>query len=124
VDDLVDGLVRLMNSEDSVTGPVNIGNPVEFTMLELARQVIEKTKSTEQLEYSELPVDDPKQRQPEISMAREMLGWEPKVSLSDGLEATIAYFRSLLGEPAQRGHQTGSSNGCKDPCHHQRIIFR
>jgi UDP-glucuronate decarboxylase len=95
VDDLVDGLVRLMNSEDCVTGPVNIGNPVEFTIAELARQVVEKTGSNAQLEYLDLPADDPKQRRPDISKARELLGWEPGVPLGEGLERTIAYFRSL-----------------------------
>jgi len=94
VDDLIDGLIRLMNSPDQVTGPVNLGNPVEFTISELARQVIEKTGSSSTLDYFELPEDDPRQRQPDISKARELLGWEPKVSLSDGLESTIAYFRS------------------------------
>jgi UDP-glucuronate decarboxylase len=83
-----------MNSPDQVTGPVNLGNPVEFTISELARQVIEKTGSSSTLDYFELPADDPRQRQPDISKARELLGWEPKVSLSDGLESTIAYFRS------------------------------
>jgi UDP-glucuronate decarboxylase len=95
VDDLIDGLVALMNSPDSVTGPVNLGNPVEFTIGELARHVLEKTGSKAQLEYCDLPADDPKQRQPDISKARELVGWEPKVALGDGLEMTIAYFRSL-----------------------------
>lgn len=95
VDDLIDGLVRLMDSADSVIGPVNIGNPLEFTIGELARQVVEKTGSDSPLEYCELPADDPKQRKPDISKARELLGWEPNVPLSEGLDRTIAYFRSL-----------------------------
>jgi UDP-glucuronate decarboxylase len=100
VDDLIDGLVRLMNSADSITGPINIGNPVEFTMIELARQVVEKTGSKAQLEYLDLPPDDPKQRRPDITKARELLGWKPQVPLDEGLERTIAYFRSL---PEMRG---------------------
>jgi UDP-glucuronate decarboxylase len=95
VDDLIDGLVRLMNSADSVTGPVNMGNPVEFTIADLARQIVEKTGSRAQLEYRELPADDPKQRRPDISKARDLLGWEPKVALEEGLKQTIAYFRSV-----------------------------
>jgi UDP-glucuronate decarboxylase len=100
VDDLIDGLVRLMNSADSITGPINIGNPVEFTMIELARKVVEKTGSKAQLEYLDLPPDDPKQRRPDITKARELLGWKPQVPLDEGLERTIAYFRSL---PEMRG---------------------
>jgi UDP-glucuronate decarboxylase len=95
VDDLIDGLVRLMNSADSVTGPVNMGNPVEFTIADLAGQIVEKTGSRAQLEYRELPADDPKQRRPDISKARDLLGWEPKVALEEGLKQTIAYFRSV-----------------------------
>jgi UDP-glucuronate decarboxylase len=95
VDDLIDGLVRLMNSADSITGPINIGNPVEFTMVELARQVVEKTGSKAQLEYLDLPPDDPKQRRPDITKARELLGWEPQIPLDEGLDRTIAYFRSV-----------------------------
>jgi UDP-glucuronate decarboxylase len=95
VDDLIDGLVRLMNSADSVTGPVNMGNPVEFTIADLARQIVEKTGSRAQLEYREHPADDPKQRRPDISKARDLLGWEPKVALEEGLKQTIAYFRSV-----------------------------
>jgi UDP-glucuronate decarboxylase len=95
VDDLIDGLVRLMNSADSVTGPVNIGNPVEFTIAELARQVVEKTGAKAPLEYLDLPPDDPKQRRPDITKARELLGWEPEVPLDQGPDWTIAYFRSL-----------------------------
>ena len=93
VEDLIDGLIRLMETEDSVTGPVNLGNPVEFTMNALAELVIELTGSQSQIEYRPLPADDPKQRQPDITLARVMMGWEPKVPLHAGLERTIAYFR-------------------------------
>lgn len=96
VSDLIDGLVRLMNSEPGFTGPVNIGNPVELTIKELATRVIEKTGSKSELVYRPLPSDDPVQRQPDITVARDKLGWEPKVSLNDGLDPTIAYFDARL----------------------------
>lgn len=96
VDDLVDGLIRLMNSDPQITGPINLGNPVEFTIRELAEQVIELTGSTSKIIKKPLPVDDPRQRQPDISKAREHLGWEPTVELRDGLQRTIAYFDKLL----------------------------
>ncbi|CAN5234582.1 SDR family oxidoreductase [soil metagenome] len=98
VDDLVEGLIRLMNSTDEVTGPVNLGNPNELSVRELADFVIEKTGARVELERCDLPVDDPRQRQPDIGRARELLGWEPTVALEQGLERTIAYFRDLLGE--------------------------
>jgi len=93
VDDLVDGLVRLMASPDEFTGPVNMGNPVEFTILELARKVIELTGSKSRIEAKPLPSDDPKQRQPDIALAKQKLGWAPKIALADGLPKTIEYFR-------------------------------
>ena len=93
VDDLIDGLVRLMGSEPSFTGPVNIGNPNEFTIRELAEKVIEMTGSKGGLVTRPLPQDDPRQRQPDITLARDKLGWEPKVMLDQGLQATIDYFR-------------------------------
>jgi UDP-glucuronate decarboxylase len=96
VDDLIDGLVRLMDTTDEVTGPVNIGNPNEFSMRELADLVIEKTGSSGGTTFAPLPSDDPKQRQPDITLARELLGWEPRVALNDGLDQTIGYFRELL----------------------------
>lgn len=96
VDDLIEGLVRLMDSPDDVTGPVNLGNPVEFTMIDLARAVIRLTGSKSELEYAPLPQDDPRQRRPDISLARQLLDWQPSVELDDGLERTIAYFRSLM----------------------------
>jgi UDP-glucuronate decarboxylase len=96
VDDLIDGFLRLMNSPDEFAGPVNLGNPVEFNMVELAEQVKEATNSTSEIKYEPLPEDDPKQRQPDISLAKEMLDWEPKVQLKEGLKKTVEYFAGLL----------------------------
>ena len=96
VDDLIEGLVRLMASPDDFTGPVNLGNPVEFTMLGLAQAVLDLTGSLSQLENRPLPKDDPRQRQPDIGLARQILGWEPTVPLEEGLRKTIAYFRDLM----------------------------
>jgi UDP-glucuronate decarboxylase len=95
VDDTVEGLVRLMESADEVTGPINIGNPNEMTIRELAEQIVAKTGSKASFELLDLPADDPKQRQPDITRAREVLGWEPTVPLDLGIEKTIAYFREL-----------------------------
>lgn len=97
-DDLIDAFVRIMTTPDEFTGPVNIGNPVEFTIKELAEIVIELVGSKSKLIFKPLPSDDPTQRQPDITLAREVLKWEPKISLRDGLEKTIAYFDSLLLE--------------------------
>ena len=94
VDDLIEGMIRLMDSPAAVTGPINIGNPGEFTMLELAEQVIALTGSRSAIEHRPLPQDDPKQRRPDITKAKGLLGWEPTVPLRDGLERTIHYFRS------------------------------
>jgi len=96
IDDLVEGFVRLMATDQSVTGPVNLGNPGEFTMLELAEKVLEITGSSSALEHRPLPDDDPKQRQPDISRAKEILDWAPTIQLEDGLKPTIEYFDSLL----------------------------
>ena len=96
VDDLVDGLLRLMRTNRSVTGPINLGNPTEFTILELAEQVLEATGSTSRIERKPLPVDDPRQRQPDITKARDQLGWQPRVALKEGLQRTIEYFDDLL----------------------------
>jgi len=96
VDDLIEVITRMMNSERGFTGPVNIGNPVEHTMLQLAERVIELVGGKSKLVFRPLPSDDPRQRQPNIELAKEKLGWEPKVSLDDGLRETIAYFRALL----------------------------
>jgi len=96
VDDLIEGMLRLMDSRPDFTGPVNIGNPKEFTMLELAEQVLAKVGGPSRLCFRPLPSDDPKQRQPDITLAKEELGWEPRVPLEDGLDPTIHYFRQLL----------------------------
>ena len=98
VDDLVDGMMRLMATSAETTGPINVGNPNEFTMLELAQKVIAATGSSSQLQFHPLPVDDPKQRQPNISLAKSRLGWAPKIDLDQGLAPTIDYFRRLLDE--------------------------
>jgi UDP-glucuronate decarboxylase len=97
VSDLVEGLVRMMNSPAEVVGPMNLGNQCEFTILELAEKVLRFTGSKSSLVYMPLPQDDPRQRQPDISLAREKLGWEPVVPLEDGLKETIAYFKKTLG---------------------------
>jgi UDP-glucuronate decarboxylase len=97
VDDLVEGTYRMMNSRDGFIGPVNIGNPVEFTMLELAQEVIDLTNSKSKITHMPLPQDDPMQRQPDISLAKkELNGWEPKIHLREGLTKTIGYFDGLL----------------------------
>jgi len=96
VDDMIDGLIRMMSSEPEVTGPINIGNPVEFTISELAEMVTQKTGNLSRLVFKELPQDDPKQRQPDITFARKALNWEPKVELEQGLGITIPYFKDFL----------------------------
>jgi len=98
VDDLIDGLVSLMATRDQVTGPVNIGNPTEFSILELATQIIEMIGSSSRIVHRPLPEDDPRQRQPDISRARELLPWAPRTPLKEGLVRTIAYFERLLTE--------------------------
>jgi len=96
VDDLIDGLIALMQTPDEVVGPINLGNPGEYTILELAEMILKLTGGRSKIVFKPLPQDDPKQRQPDITVARNTLGWEPKVSLSEGLERTVAYFRTLL----------------------------
>jgi UDP-glucuronate decarboxylase len=96
VDDLIEGFIRLMNTPDDFTGPVNLGNPGEFTIMELATKVIELTGSKSTLIHKPLPIDDPRQRRPDISLAKEKLGWEPKIPLQEGLVKAIAYFDDLL----------------------------
>ena len=96
IDDLIEGFMRLMNTADGFTGPVNMGNPVEFTILELAEKVIAKTGAKSEIIFEDLPADDPVQRQPDIGVARTELGWEPAVPLDEGLDKTIAYFDNLL----------------------------
>jgi len=97
VDDLIDGMIHMMDQNDA-TGPVNLGNPVEFTMLELAEQVLKLTGSKSTLSHVPLPADDPKQRCPDITRATSLLGWTPKVPLAAGLEKTIAYYRGVLAQ--------------------------
>lgn len=97
VDDLIDVMIRMMNSEKGFTGPVNTGNPGEFTMKELAEKVLTLVKTSSKIVYCDLPKDDPTQRRPDISLAREKLGWQPKIPLDEGLIKTIAYFRKKLG---------------------------
>ncbi len=99
VDDLIDALVRLMQTGDDVTGPINVGNPAEFTIAQLAELTIELTGSRSQITHVPLPSDDPRQRRPDISQARDLLGWEPSTPLKEGLTRTIAYFEALLAEP-------------------------
>lgn len=96
VDDLIDGFIAIMNTDSNVTGPINIGNPVEFTMLELAELVLRLTESSAKIIFMPLPVDDPKQRKPDITIARNLLSWEPSVNLEQGLIRTIQYFRLKL----------------------------
>ena len=96
VDDLVEGMIRMMNADNSITGPINIGNPNEFTMIELAQKVIELTKSKSKLIVMPLPSDDPKQRKPNIELAKSLLDWEPKIQLEEGLRKTIDYFRQII----------------------------
>ena len=101
VDDLIEGMIRLMNSKEAFTGPVNIGNPNEFTILELAEKVIRLTGSRSKIVYQPLPSDDPTQRQPDITLARKELGWEPHIMLEEGLLKTIAFFKTITGNSYQ-----------------------
>jgi len=96
VDDLIDGLVKLMNSPDNFIGPVNLGNPDEFSILELAQMIIKMTDSKSKIVFKPLPQDDPMQRRPDISLARKHLDWEPKIKLDEGLKKTVDYFDDLL----------------------------
>nr|WP_255494304.1 NAD-dependent epimerase/dehydratase family protein [Janibacter sp. YB324] len=97
VDDLVDGLMGLMATDHEVTGPINIGNPVEFTMIELAELVLELTGSSSAIDHRPLPQDDPTRRRPDIGQAQSVLGWEPRTRLREGLERTIEYFTEHVG---------------------------
>jgi UDP-glucuronate decarboxylase len=98
VDDLLDGMIKMMETGDDFIGPVNIGNPGEFTILELAKKVIDLTGSKSEIIYQPLPQDDPLQRKPDITLAKKVLDWEPKIKLEEGLKKTIAYFDQLLKE--------------------------
>ncbi|MCX7793368.1 MAG: SDR family oxidoreductase [Thermodesulfovibrionales bacterium] len=97
IDDMIEGLIKLMNSPDDVTGPINLGNPAEFSILELAETVIRLTGSRSKIVYKPLPPDDPRQRCPDITLAKRILNWQPRTHLEDGLKKTIDYFRNLLG---------------------------
>jgi UDP-glucuronate decarboxylase len=105
-DDLIDGFIRLMDGPSSISYPVNLGNPVEFTVAELADIVLDMTRSASRIDRRVLPVDDPRQRRPDISRAREVLNWEPRIELRQGLERTIAYFRNEVLEPAVNTAET------------------
>ena len=102
VDDLIDGMMRLMATPDSITGPINIGNPTEFTILQLASQVIEMTGSRSKIVHRPKPQDDPRQRRPDISKVQELLKWSPRTSIKDGLKTTISYFEELLKDQGVR----------------------
>ena len=118
VDDMIDGLIKLMNSPDDFTGPVNLGNPSEFTILELADKIIKFTKSRSRIVHKPLPQDDPVQRQPDIALAKKVLNWKPKKGLEDGLKKTIAYFKNLLASPKDASHNS------PEICRTQRHIKR
>jgi len=96
MDGLIDGLIRLMLTSDEITGPINIGNPDEFTILELARKVIQMTGSGSEIVFRPLPQDDPQQRRPDIALANKFLKWEPKIKLEEGLQKTIDYFKQFV----------------------------
>ena len=96
VSDNIDGMMKLMESNETVTGPINIGNPGEFTMLELAEKVIQQTETTSKIIHKPLPQDDPKQRRPDITVAKELLNWKPQIALDLGLKPTINYFKSII----------------------------
>jgi UDP-glucuronate decarboxylase len=102
VDDLIDGLIRLMETSPDITGPVNIGNPAEFTIMELAQMTVSLIGSRSKIVHRPLPENDPKQRQPDISLAQKLLGWRPRIALKDGLAKTIAYFEQLLSDETLR----------------------
>ncbi|MEG1955962.1 MAG: SDR family NAD-dependent epimerase/dehydratase, partial [Mucinivorans sp.] len=93
VDNLIDGMINFMDTEDDIVGPVNLGNPVEYTILDLALKILALTNSKSKLIYKELPSDDPKQRQPDITLARKLINYNPDIELTEGLEKTIAYFK-------------------------------
>jgi UDP-glucuronate decarboxylase len=98
VDDLVDGMIRMMDGPDEFIGPVNLGNPNEFTILQLAKKVIELTGAESKVVFMDLPIDDPLQRRPDIHLAKEKLDWQPRIQLENGLQKTIDYFKRILSE--------------------------
>jgi UDP-glucuronate decarboxylase len=98
VDDMIDGMIKMMNSPKDFTGPVNLGNPVEYTIRDLAEMIVRLTNSKSVIDYQPLPMDDPKRRQPDISLAREKLGWGPRIEVEEGLKKTIDYFRERIGQ--------------------------
>ncbi|MFH1080983.1 MAG: UDP-glucuronic acid decarboxylase family protein [Pseudomonadota bacterium] len=104
VDDMIDGIIRMMATPDDFLGPVNLGNPYEFTILELAERIIRMTGSRAKIIFRPLPQDDPAQRKPDIRLARETLGWQPEISLEEGIKKTIAYFRAGIAGKGQNGH--------------------
>jgi UDP-glucuronate decarboxylase len=109
VEDMIDAFIRLMNTDEDVTGPINLGNPEELSMADIARKVVALTGSASGIVYKPLPVDDPWHRQPDISQARRLLGWEPITSLDDGLAHTARYFRQIMRESAERHQSSGTS---------------
>ena len=104
VDDMIDGMIRMMNTQDDFLGPVNLGNPGEFTILELAELLVRMTGSRAKIIFRPLPQDDPTQRKPDIRLAREFLDWQPKIPMEEGIEKTIAYFRSVITGKEQDSH--------------------
>ena len=112
VDDMVDGLIRLMNSPPEIIGPVNLGNPAEFTMLELAKKVLALANSDSPIQHHPLPVDDPVRRRPDIGRAMEVLAWKPTVPLEEGLQRTIEYFRQGAGQVVKQSGPGRTSGSC------------
>ncbi len=104
VSDLIDGFIELMNTPDCFTAPVNLGNPGEFTILELVKKIFEMTDSRSELVFEQLPMNDPKKRKPDITLVREQFGWEPKIKLTDGLAQTIDFFHSFIKNLAEGNH--------------------
>jgi UDP-glucuronate decarboxylase len=102
VDDLIDGLIRLMDTSPDITGPVNVGNPAEFTIMELAQMTLSLVGSRSKIVHRPLPENDPKQRQPDTSLAQQLLGWRPRITLKEGLAKTIVYFEQLLSDQTLR----------------------
>ncbi len=96
IDDLIDGIIKMMNSPKGITGPINLGNPVEFSMIDLAEKIIKLTDSRSTIKFMPLPSDDPKQRKPDISLAKKHLGWSPVIHIDEGLTRTIRYFKDII----------------------------